>query len=85
MTNHEQALDQAVMKLLATVAVGRHEGRPNVAIMDAVEEQLPELRRLRGEVVLEKLEQEMKPRKVRRMSPERRQRRELRLALGLDA
>lgn len=72
MTTNEQALDQAVMKLLATVAVGRHEGRPNTAIVDAVAGQLPELRRLRGEVWLEQQAKALKPKKPRDTAAKRR-------------
>jgi hypothetical protein len=61
MTN-EQALDQAVMKLIPEIAIGGAGGRPNVAIVDALEEQLPELRRLRGEVWLEAQARTLKPR-----------------------
>ena len=61
MTN-EQALDQAVMKLIPEIAIGGAGGRPNVAIVGALEEQLPELRRLRGEVWLEAQARTLKPR-----------------------
>jgi hypothetical protein len=81
MTTHEQALDQAVMKLLAVVAMGRHAQRPNALIVDDVVEQLPELLRLQGEVWLAQQAKGMRPR--RQMSEKRRQLKALRASLGI--
>lgn len=53
MTTREQELDQVLLNLVGTIALGRFAGKSGAALVDAVEEHLPELCRLRGEVWLE--------------------------------